>query len=182
MSNERTGEMDSWHMNSPEDARFLPERELARLERLANPRSVWRLKDNSPAAVEAITGEAFASADPAHAVQTLCGLYGVGVRVGSAVLMVFDPTQHTVLDERAWNTLKILGLLEPLGLSDRDGQLDNPATHGAYVEACRQLARDAEVSLRTLDRCLWTIDERRLHSWARSGTSFDPFVDGAHQG
>jgi hypothetical protein len=138
---------------------------------------------NDPEAVVETTREAFAASDPIDAVSTLYRLHGVGVAMASAILTSFDPLRYTVIDVRAWNALERLGLIEPLGLSGLGDRLGYFETYAAYLRACTQLADDAGVSLRSLDRCLWTLDACRsimndtgLYGWARDGVTIDPIV------
>lgn len=122
-------------------------------------------------------------ADPIKAIGALCELDGVGVRMASAILTALDPLRFTVLDVRACRALKELGLLDALGLSPFEGRLDDAETYGPYLRACVLLADTASVSLRSLDRCLWTLDacrsimnERGLYDWARAGLVLAPIV------
>ena len=137
---------------------------------------------NGSEAVVEITREAFAACDPIDAVSTLSRLHGVGVAMASAILTAFDPLRFTVIDKRAWNALEKLNLIEPLGLSGLGDRLGYFETYAAYLRACTQLADEAGVSLRSLDRCLWTLDERRLYGWAIGGISLAPIVSGVRGG
>lgn len=132
---------------------------------------------NGSEMVAEVTREAFAATDPVDAVQALCRLHGVWVAMASAILTSYDPLRFTVIDVRAWTSLKKLGLLEQLGLSKFDGRLDEPETYGAYRDGCSRLADDAGVSLRSLDRCLWTLDEKGLYDWVRHGVTLAPIVN-----
>ncbi len=134
-------------------------------------------ESNGAEDVEAVTGKAFREADPIEMVRTLSQLKGVWVAMSSAILMAFDPLRYTVLDWRAWDTLKELCLLDQLGLSRFDNKLNDPNTYGAYLKVCARLADDANVSLRTLDKCLWTISERKLYRWAQRGITLGPLVN-----
>ena len=127
--------------------------------------------------VASITNEAFATTEVVEAICTLCRLHGVWVAMASAILTSYDPLRFTVIDVRAWTALKKLGLLEQLGLSKFDGRLDEPETYGAYRDGCSRLADDAGVSLRSLDRCLWTLDEKGLYDWVRHGVTLAPIVN-----
>lgn len=81
--------------------------------------------------------------------------------MASAVLAVSIPDVYTVLDARAWASLEMLGL-EKMGLrapqTSAQAHLDDCETYGAYLEACKRLATELQVSLRTLDRCLWALN------------------------
>ena len=95
--------------------------------------------------------------DPRLAAQILCSLHGVQVRMASAILTVYNPDIYTVMDVRAWATLKRIGL-ESVGLAEysaADLELNKVDMYHAYLSACRKLALQYNVNLRTLDRYLW---------------------------
>ena len=87
---------------------------------------------------------------PEDKVEVLTQIDGIGIRVASAVLAVCYPSQFTVLDYRAWDTLsrsKVEGL---------PGSIPStPAAYVRYCEACIDLADRQGISLRDLDRALW---------------------------
>jgi hypothetical protein len=70
-------------------------------------------------------------------------------RMASAILAAFRPDRYTVMDWRAWETLRSLGhLSENAPRSWRKRWVP-------YLETCRTLAARFDVDLRTLDRALW---------------------------
>jgi hypothetical protein len=123
------------------------------------------------------TARAFSAGTPSEAVSDLCELVGVRVRMASAILTAFDPVRYTVLDVRAWNALRELGLLKTLGLAKYDKNLDNPVACDAYLSACLDLSMSAGVSLRALDHFLWTTDQRDLYPWVQHGITLNPIME-----
>jgi hypothetical protein len=162
------------------DRRHLKLGEFVDIVRWKSPRQEPNARRNTAGDVEAVTRQAFQTADPRLATWMLCYLRAVSVRMASAILTIYDPNRFTVLDVRAWTALRKLGLLDRLGLSGYDrpdgAHLDRCETYGAYLEACTALASEIQVSLRILDRCLWTIDKKGLYEWARCGVSLDPIM------
>jgi hypothetical protein len=77
------------------------------------------------------------------AIATLMGLNGIQVPVASAVLTAIDPERFTIIDFRA---------LEALSLEQPTVTIN---FYLAYLRTCRSLAKQNNVSLRTLDRALW---------------------------
>ena len=149
--------------------------ELATIVAWKSRRQKTNVLKNAAEVVAAVTRQAFAIGEPRLAAWMLRYLEAVSTRMASAILTVYDPDRYTVLDVRAWAALEQLGLLEPLGL-DRFGgsatvSLNSCETYGAYVDACAQLAAATGVSLRTLDRCLWTVDRLKAGGLAEHGTS-----------
>ena len=143
---------------------YLNMTELIEIVRWKSARSTTYVKRNTDEKqVKHLTREAFDAQDPCIAVRKLDRLHGVGVRIASAILTVFDPCRYTVLDVRAWASLKRLGL-QGLGLQP-PMSLDSAETYGAYLSACRRLAVEHGVSLRTLDRCLWVLDGEPPGKW-----------------
>ena len=63
--------------------------------------------------------------------------------VASAILTAIDPERCTVIDFRA---------LEALGKKTNDRSVN---FYLSYLDACRTLAEEHQVSLRNLDRALW---------------------------
>lgn len=99
---------------------------------------------NGAKMVEAATRAAFATSDEAARMGALTGLHGVGVPTGSVLLYFAFPDRYPILDVRA---------LESLG---RKGRSVYPVSFWvAYLHACRELAAEHGVSLRTLDKALW---------------------------
>ena len=83
------------------------------------------------------------------AVAVLTGLSGVGIPVASAILTAIYPERFTIIDVRALEALSV-----DRAIITVDFYLD-------YLDACRQLARDNNVPLRTLDRALWQWSKER---------------------
>jgi hypothetical protein len=114
------------------------------------PRSRPRVAANSETAILDATGRALAASDEAIRFAALLELDGVGAPTASTLLYVAFPDDYPILDVRA---------LESLGVSSRSGY---PVSFWlAYLEACRALARDNGVSLRTLDKALWQHSKER---------------------
>jgi len=98
------------------------------------PRSRPRVAANGESTVIDATRRALA----------LLELKGVGAPTASTLLYVAFPNDYPILDVRA---------LESLGVKSRSTY---PVSFWlAYLEACRALARENGVSLRTLDKALW---------------------------
>ncbi|MHB9134609.1 MAG: hypothetical protein ACYDBB_26345 [Armatimonadota bacterium] len=137
---------------------YLEPHELETIVRWKSPRTVPRAAENRAGLIQHATRCAFACDEPAIAAHVLTILKGVRARMASAILTVFDPLQHTVMDYRACKTLCNLGLsFTGLG-SYEDINLDDCETYAIYLQACRQLAGRLNISLRTLDHFLWLCD------------------------
>jgi hypothetical protein len=107
-------------------------------------RSRRRVASNTETAIELATGRAIRIKDEAKRMEALTGLHGVGVPTGSALLYFAFPNDYPILDVRA---------LESLGQKARtvypiEYWLD-------YLLACRRIAGEAGVPIRTLDKALW---------------------------
>jgi len=95
----------------------------------------------------------------AEAVGALIKLSGVGVPTASAILMAIYPERYTVIDQLA---------LRALGISNQE-----IAFYVLYNAACRDLAREHGVCLRTLDRALWEYGKRHPPKRrTRNGSSY----------
>jgi hypothetical protein len=110
-----------------------------------SPRKIAYIDDNTD--IEIARALRFAS-DPRtserSAVDVLDRLHGVGVPIASAILTTMFPERYTIIDFRA---------LESLGIVK--APTDSVHYYLNYLTKCRELAREHNVSLRTLDRALW---------------------------
>jgi hypothetical protein len=114
---------------------------------------------NSSTAIRIASGRAFDTEDPAGQVTHMLGLAGVGLPTASVLLHFAFPETLPILDVRA---------LESLGF--RGGSSYTTTFWTSYVSACREIAAQHRVSLRTLDKALWQFSKERdeFRSRARS--------------
>jgi hypothetical protein len=116
-------------------------------------RSRTKVAANSDAAVVEATRRALSAADEQTRITALLELAGVGVPTASTLLYFVFPDDYPILDVRA---------LESLGGKPRSTY---PVGFWlAYLSACRNLARRAGVSIRTLDKALWQHSKERSQS------------------
>jgi hypothetical protein len=110
-----------------------------------SPRSRPKVQANSARAVRAATTVALSPVSSEQArMEALLALQGVGVPTASTLLYIAFPAEYPILDVRA---------LHALGHKPRSGY---PISFWlAYLDACRELAIQNGVSLRTLDKALW---------------------------
>jgi len=114
-------------------------------------RSERRCELNTDAAVRQTTALALTTDDEHERVDALVTLHGVQLPTGSVLLHLARPKLYPIIDFRAlWS----LGIDKP-PTSYRFG------FWRAYVRACRALAAQAGVSMRTLDRALWRYSKER---------------------
>ena len=108
----------------------------------------------------------FLTNDPEHVVSTVRSalrakgdvaalarleiLNGVKARTGSALLAIFRPERYTVMDWRARQTLEAFGYLQDLHRASWTNVWPD------YMSLCRDIASRTGVSLRDLDRALWS--------------------------
>jgi hypothetical protein len=123
---------------------FLQE-EFVRLCRWKTPRSRSRVASNPADYIEAITQTALTVPSERLRIEVLLLLNGVRWPTASVVLHFCHADPYPILDVRA---------LWSVGINA------NPASYrfefwNEYTQYCRKLARDAQVSMRELDRALW---------------------------
>ncbi len=118
-------------------------------------RSRTKVAANSAAAVRTATRRAFATDDVSEQIAHILVLSGVGLPTASVLLHFAFPEALPILDVRA---------LESLGHTR--GSSYTPAFWVEYVEACRAIAAEHDVSLRTLDKALWQHSKERHQSTA----------------
>ncbi len=109
-----------------------------------------RVEKNDEQYVRDVTQISLSSKNEKLKLEVLTILNGVGIRMASTILFFCYPKRYTVMDYRAWNSLKAFGKIE--GNID-----DNDVFEGwlRYNEECRKIADKCNVSLRTLDKALW---------------------------
>ena len=102
------------------------------------------LDQNTDAEVDHALRSAVGADTERSAIEILDRLHGVGVPVASAILTTINPEKYTIIDIYA---------LRSLGISE--GPTDRVDYYLAYLQKCRELARQFKISLRTLDHALW---------------------------
>ena len=101
------------------------------------------LRSNTDAMIADITRTAFAAPlSIQHSILTL--LHGVGVPMASALLMVWRPEVHTVIDVRALATLRACGEIDTAKMAYVD-----------YLATCKSISQRSNRDLRTVDRALF---------------------------
>jgi hypothetical protein len=124
------------------------------------PSEMRNLTENSDTQIaEALRLAAVAQSEKAAAEAltrgTTSGLHGVGMPVASAILTTVNPAKYTIIDVYA---------LKSLGVGDRlKHRVDY---YLVYLQKCRELARQFNISLRTMDHALWQwgYDNRQVSS------------------
>ena len=107
-------------------------------------RSKGKVAANSEADVRLATARALGDSDEAKRLEALTDLAGVGVPTASTLLYFAFPNDYPILDVRA---------LESLGQRARTSY---PTSYWIeYLLACRRIAGELGVSIRTLDKALW---------------------------
>jgi hypothetical protein len=108
-------------------------------------RSKGKVASNSETAVQFGTSRALRSSDETKRIEALTDLAGVGVPSASALLYFAFPNDYPILDKRA---LASLGYVSKRTTYESSFWID-------YLLACRRIAADLKVPIRTLDKALW---------------------------
>lgn len=150
-------DVDQWAKNYPphdDDAAFEAGRKIragdyarANLDEIVRWKSRRRaalIAQNSDAEIADALRLALLAKEPRSALAVLTGLKGVGLPMASAILTALDQETYTVIDLRA---------LQALGAPDLDVDINFYVRE--YLPACKRLAAEAGVGLRTFDRALW---------------------------
>ena len=118
--------------------------ELVRICEWKTMRSRSRVARNTAGFVEGITRVSFATEDESERMAALCALHGVNLPTASVLLHFAFPDRYPIIDWRALESL---------------GQPRQPTYTieywRAYLDVCRKLAAQAEVTMRVLDKALW---------------------------
>ena len=123
---------------------YLTKDELLILAKWKSPRSARHVLKNSEEYVKEITGFSFNTKCERAKIEVLVNLDGVNWPTASVILHFFDENPYPILDFRALWSL----------------QVEEPYVYrfelwDQYISYCRDIAKKAGVSMRTLDRALW---------------------------
>ena len=129
---------------------FLDENILYQIASWKSPRSKNKIKNNTKTFIKEVTEKAFSSKDERFIIEALTLLQGVQYAVASAILFFRFPAKYTIIDFRAWWTLKEACLLE----EDFPGKIEFKHWE-QYLRACRDISKKEKCSLRELDKALW---------------------------
>lgn len=99
--------------------------------------------------VKEITEKLFAEKDRGEKINILRKIYGIGIPVASAVLTVCFPDEFTITDYRA---TEALNKTKNVKIKDPSILIEN---YLEYVDICKEIAKENNLSLRDTDRCLW---------------------------
>ncbi len=113
-------------------------------------RSKSRVATNTETEVEFATAQALRTDDEGKRMEALTSLAGVGVPTASALLFFAFPNDYPILDRRA---------LESLGQKWRTVYPTPYWTN--YLLACRRIAGELGVPIRTLDKALWQASKEK---------------------
>ena len=112
-----------------------------------SPRARPLLKSNTDDIIRDVTSTAFTAPLPIqHRVLSL--LNGVRRPMASALLMVWQPDQHTVIDVRAVRSLVKNGEIPDPAPEDYPAYID-------YLAVCKAISKRFDCALRKLDRALF---------------------------
>jgi hypothetical protein len=114
-------------------------------------RTQSRCRKNTEASVVEATRLALSTRDERERMSALTALHGVAFPTASVLLHFARPDLYPIIDYRALWSLNV----DP-----------PPASYSfefwwVYTEACRSLAKEAGVPMRTLDRALWQFSKQR---------------------
>ena len=119
--------------------------EFIRLCRWKTPRSQSRVASNSADYIEAVTQTALSTPNERLRVEVSLLLNGVRWPTASVVLHFCHAEPYPILDVKALWSLGVDANTVPY----------NFEFWNEYTEFCRKLAREANVTMRELDRALW---------------------------
>ena len=133
--------------------RYLPKELFVRVAKWKSVRNTRRYESNPDDKIRAQTTTAFQAVD-ATAINALRELNGVALRTASAILHWMRPDEFPILDYRV-----MAALGEPAPKSYEDVHF-----YIGIADRVKALSRKHSLSLRTMDRALWTWDKLRSGS------------------
>ncbi|MDD4804852.1 MAG: hypothetical protein PHN69_06840 [Candidatus Pacebacteria bacterium] len=104
--------------------------------------------------IKDITEKIYEINDNKNRIIYLDKIYGIGIPIASAILTVCYPNDFTISDYRAQNSVRKIGYKgKDITLSIRG--------YFEYLDFCKKLSKENNLSLRDLDRCLFAKDFKR---------------------
>lgn len=114
----------------------------------AGIRNKGRIEKNDEQFVREVTQVSLNTSNERLKLEVLTLLSGVSIRMASTILFFCFQEQYTVMDYRAWDSLKAFDKI--------DGDIDDTfEVWQNYNAICQEIAKLNSVSLRTLDKALW---------------------------
>ena len=113
-------------------------------------RPARHLEENEESLVQEVTRFALKTEYDKAAIESLTILHGVGAPTASVILHFFHKQDYPILDFRA---------LWSVSLIEDKKYNYSYALWSEYVKFCRKKAKEADVSMRVLDRALWQFSE-----------------------
>jgi hypothetical protein len=147
-SEERRFESDFAHARKQG---FLSKELFVRVARWKSVRQTPNYESNSAEMIREQSAVAFQANDDGSALGALMQLRGVALRTASAILHWMRPDRFPILDVRVVSSL---GLREP-------ASYENVNFYVRIAAQVRELARECNLDLRTVDRALWAWDKLR---------------------
>ncbi|KKK68771.1 hypothetical protein LCGC14_2940710 [marine sediment metagenome] len=140
------------------DHRYLDRQNFIKLGlwKSARQEKNYKSKENDNITVKEITGFALSTKSEKARIESLMVLKGVSWSVASVILHFAFPDEYPILDFRA---IESLGWEQP---KDYDFQFWQK-----YVSELRKLAKKYNVSLRELDKALWSYSKESLKNPSR---------------
>jgi len=127
---------------------YLTKDTLKKIAKWKSPRVMGHIEKNDEQYVKEVTQVSLSTKNEKLKIEILTLLNGVQIRMASAILLFCFPEQYTVMDYRAWDSLKALNKI--------NGEIgDTFECWQKYNEICREIAKQNGVSLRKLDKALW---------------------------
>jgi len=111
-------------------------------------RAIGHAGKNKDQFVIDVTRVSLSARDEELKIGVLTLMKGVRYRMASTILYFCFPKRYPIMDWRAWDSLKALGMIQ-------GGMEDTFECWQEYTGVCRKLADRYKVPLRTLDKALW---------------------------
>ena len=136
---------------------FLTKEEFIKICKWKSPRPTKYYMKNSEENIKEITKRAFSLKYEKKKMELLDSLNGVGVRVASAILTVIYPDKYGIIDVRAWNALRNLGIIK--GPEKRKNYFSFNDWY-RYLKIIKHIAEKNKTTPRKIDLTLYSFDKK----------------------
>ena len=142
---------------------YLNKDEFIKICKEKTPRPEKHYKANPPEAIKEISKRVFESQDDLLRMNLLLDLKGVGIAVGSWMLMMIDPQNYGTIDIRAW---QVLVYFNEVSTKSNGKNLGINDWH-LYNLKLRAFANELKLSARDIERTLYD-----FHPKIQTGTLY----------
>ena len=135
---------------------YLTKPDLIKVCKWKSARAIKHIRRNRADSIRKVTRAAFRTRSEKKKLTLLTSLYGVGIPMASAILMLTNPSRYGVIDIRVWQLLLKMGAV----ITNADGIGFDFKEWNRFLMIIRYFARKYKVKARDVERTLFNVHSR----------------------